>query len=344
MRAAIYNPYLDTLGGGERYTSVFAEVLAKNGYAVDMQWKDSGIKDTLEKRFGIALDGVNIVNDVKRGEGYDLCFWVSDGSIPILHARKNILHFQVPFHGVNGKSLMNKMKFFRINKVVCNSNFTKDVIDREFGIKSFVIYPPVGTLSIKPKRKENLILFAGRFSQILQSKGQDILIKAFKKLCDQGLKDWKLVIAGGTEVGVGNYIESLRKLAQGYPIEIIESPDYKTLKDLYGRAKIFWSASGFGENEKKNPEKVEHFGITVVEAMAGGAVPVVCDSGGHKEIVIDEENGFLWNITMNLIKKTRRLITNSRLLHKLALNAVNSAEKYSEISFENNIISYILQK
>ncbi|KKT32188.1 MAG: hypothetical protein UW20_C0022G0001, partial [Candidatus Woesebacteria bacterium GW2011_GWB1_44_11] len=136
MRAAIYNPYLDTLGGGERYTAAFAEVLAKNGYIVDMQWKDTGIKGALEKRFGIALDGVNIVNDVKRGDGYDLCFWVSDGSIPILHARKNILHFQVPFHGVNGKSLINKMKFFRINKVICNSNFTKNIIDKEFGIKS----------------------------------------------------------------------------------------------------------------------------------------------------------------------------------------------------------------
>ena len=344
MRAAIYNPYLDTLGGGERYTAAFAEVLAKNGYIVDMQWKDTGIKGALEKRFGIALDGVNIVNDVKRGDGYDLCFWVSDGSIPILHARKNILHFQVPFHGVNGKSLINKMKFFRINKVICNSNFTKNIIDKEFGIKSVVIYPPVDTLSIKPKRKENLILFVGRFSQILQSKGQDILIKSFKKMCDQGLKDWKLVLAGGTEVGVGNYITSLRSLAQGYPVEIIESPDYKTLKDLYGRAKIFWSASGFGENEKKNPERTEHFGITVVEAMAGAVVPVIYAAGGHREIVINEENGFLWNTTANLVKKTQSLITDPRLLHKIALNALKSAEKYSEISFENNIISGILQK
>ena len=344
MRAAIYNPYLDTLGGGERYSAVFAEVLAKNGYAVDMQWKDTGIKGALEKRFGITLDGVNVVNDVKRGDGYDLCFWVSDGSVPILHARKNILHFQVPFHGVNGKSLINKMKFFRINKVVCNSNFTKNIIDKEFGIKSVVIYPPVNTLSIKPKRKENLILFVGRFSQILQSKGQDILIKSFKRMCDKGLKDWKLVLAGGTEVGVGNYIESLRNLAQGYPVEIIESADYKTLKDLYGRAKIFWSASGFSENEGKNPERTEHFGITVVEAMAGAIVPVIYAAGGHREIVINEENGFLWNTTANLVKKTQSLITDPRLLHKIALNALKSAEKYSEISFENNIISGILQK
>ena len=203
---------------------------------------------------------------------------------------------------------------------------------------------PVDSVGIKPKRKENLILFVGRFSQILQSKGQDILIKAFKKMFNQGLKDWKLILAGGVEIGVGNYVESLRNLVQDYPVEIIESPNYKTLKDLYGQAKIFWSASGFGENEDKNPEKVEHFGITVVEAMAGGAVPVIYNSGGHKEIIVNEENGFLWNTTMNLIKKTQSLTADPKLLRKTASNAKISAEKYSENSFENNIVTNILQK
>lgn len=344
MRAAIINPYLDTLGGGERYTLTFAEVLSKNGWNVDVGWKDPSIKNKLENRFGMDLKKINFVSDVRKGDGYDLCFWVSDGSIPLMHARNNILHFQVPFHGVNGRSLMNKMKLFRVNKVVCNSNFTKNVIDKEFGIKSIVIYPPVDTKNIKSKRKENLILFVGRFSQILQNKGQDILIKAFKKMCDGGLTDWKLVLAGGAEVGVGSYIESLKKISLGYPVEILESPDYETLKDLYGRTKIFWSASGFGENEDKNPEKVEHFGISVVEAMAGGAAPVIYTSGGHKEIVVSEENGFLWNSASDLIRKTQMLIADSKLLHKMALSAKKSADKYSEASFENNVISHLLQK
>jgi glycosyltransferase involved in cell wall biosynthesis len=344
MRAAIFNPYLDTLGGGERYTCAFADVLINNGYTVDVQWKDAAIKGTLESRFGISLGGVNIVKDIKRGDGYDLCFWVSDGSIPLLRARKNILHFQVPFHGVGGRSLLNKMKLFRINTVLCNSFFTKGVIDKEYGVESMVVHPPVDTEGIKPKRKEDLILFVGRFSQILQTKGQDILIKAFKKMCDGGLRDWKLILAGGVEVGAGEYPAKLRQLALGYPVEIIESPDYKTLKDLYGVAKIFWSASGYGENESKNPEKVEHFGITVVEAMAGKAVPLVYRAGGHKEIVSEGENGFLWDTPAGLIKKSLALISDSKLLNRLGLGAKKSAEKYSGMTFENNIISKMLQK
>lgn len=196
MKAAIYNPYLDTLGGGERYTMTFAEALAKAGYKVDVQWANSNIREKLESRFGKDYSDINFVPDVKRGDSYDICFWVSDGSIPTLRARKNFIHFQVPFHHVGGNSLLNKMKFFRIDKIICNSQFTKKVIDSEYGIDSIVIYPPVPTSQIKSKRKENIILSVGRFSQLAQSKHQDVLIKAFRKLADEGFTDWKLVLAG----------------------------------------------------------------------------------------------------------------------------------------------------
>jgi glycosyltransferase involved in cell wall biosynthesis len=337
VRAAVYNPYLDTLGGGERYTLGFAGVLVENGFSVDLQWKNSDIKKVLETRFGVDLSEINIVNDIKKGDDYDLCFWVSDGSTPLLRARKNILHFQVPFHDVGGRSLLNKMKLIRINEIICNSNFTKKIIDYEYGVDSVVIYPPVDVENIKPKRKENIILSVGRFSQLEQSKGQDVLVRVFRKLYDGGLRDWKLVLAGGVEVGVGDFLERLKRLATGYPIEIIESPEFKTIKGLFGTAKIFWSASGFGENEEKNPEKVEHFGISVVEAMAGGAVPVIYKAGGHKEIVSDRINGFLWEKKGELGKKTKLLIGDKILYRKLALSGIKVSKKFGYERFESDI-------
>jgi len=44
MKAAIFNPYLDTLGGGERYTAAIAKVLADKGFRVDIAWKKKSIK------------------------------------------------------------------------------------------------------------------------------------------------------------------------------------------------------------------------------------------------------------------------------------------------------------
>lgn len=353
MKAAVFNQYLDTLGGGERYTLTFALVLKSLGYAVDVTWQDPSIrelvndkidfsiKERLEDRFGLDLEGINFVKDIKRGDGYDLCFWVSDGSIPTLRARKNLLHFQVPFHHLGSNNLLNKMKLIRVDKIICNSFFTKKIIDQEYGVESVVVYPPVPVDQIKSKRKENIILSVGRFSQLKQSKHQDVLIKAFKKLVDGGFNDWKLILAGGVEVGVDDYVDKLKKMANGYPVEIYKSPPFDVIKDLYGKAKIFWSASGYGEDEMKNPEKVEHFGIAVVESMATGAVPVVFKAGGHKEIIDDKVNGFLWETTANLVNITKSLLGKRKLLRKASLAAKDKSHSYSEHRFKEEIVSLL---
>jgi glycosyltransferase involved in cell wall biosynthesis len=336
MKAAIFDPYLDTLGGGERYCMAFAEVLVKKGWEVDVEWKEASIKEEFKKRFGSDLTGINFVNDVKKGSGYDLCFWVSDGSIPLLHSRKNILLFQIPFHDVDGRTLFNKMKLFRINYSICYSKFVKKIIDKEYGIESRVICPPVETLKIKPKRKENIIAYVGRFSQLKQSKGQDFLIKAFKKF-EKEYPDWKLILAGGSEVGAGDYINKLKKDSENHNIEIIESPDFNTLLSIYDKAKIFWCAAGFGVNEKINPEKTEHFGMTTVEAMAGGAVPLVFGAGGQKEIVEDGINGFHWSSTNELLNKTAALIKNKGSLRVFSAKARQRSAVFGYEIFEKEI-------
>jgi glycosyltransferase involved in cell wall biosynthesis len=337
MRAAIHNPYLDTLGGGERYTMSVAKKLKGLGYCVDLEWKDRSIISKLELRFGFDLKGINVVPDIKRGDGYDVCFWVSDGSIPALKSRKNILHFQVPFHNKEGGSLLNKMKLFRINHVVCNSDFTKSFIDKEYGVKSIVIYPPVATEEIKPSRKQNLILFVGRFSRLKQAKNHDVVIEAFKKFYDMGNKNWKLTLAGGVEVGVGDYLDKLSKMSVGYPISFEKSPSHRHLLNLYGKAKYFWSAVGYEIDERKEPERVEHFGITLVEAMAAGCVVFAYNAGGHKEIVESGENGFLWNDTIELIAKSAEVVEKKTLSDKLSKNAIKKSKKFSTERFEEEL-------
>lgn len=347
MKAAIKNPYLDTLGGGERYTVGVIKTLLGLGYKVDMEWEDPSIVAKLEERFGTKLDGLEIIKDINRGDGYDVCFWVSDGSIPTLRSRKNILHFQVPFHRIGGNNLLNKMKLIRVDHIVCNSNFTKKIIDHEYGVESIVVYPPVDIEKIKPKRKENIIIYVGRFSKLVQSKGQEVLIESFKNLYNDeqfketSLDGWKLVLAGGSEVGVGDRLNELRKMAEGFPIEFIENPNYPELCGLYGKAKIFWSASGFGADEESNPEKLEHFGITLVEAMSAGCVPIVYDAGGHKEIVDSNQNGFLWQNTRQLINLTKKIVKEKGLLRTISKNAINSSKKYSYEKFKEQILQII---
>jgi glycosyltransferase involved in cell wall biosynthesis len=339
MKAAIYNPYLDTLGGGERYTIAVATTLAKFGYRVVIEWSDPSIKEKIQNRFGIKLENIEFSQSVNRGDGYDLCFWVSDGSIPTLRSRKNILHFQIPFTNVKGKSLLNKMKLLRIKKIICNSNFTKKFIDKEYGVNSAVLYPPIDIKNITPKRKENIILNVARFSKLKQAKRHDVLIESFKNLKNIG--NWKLILAGGTEVGTGDYLDKLIEKSKNYPITFLENASFKEIKNLYGKAKIFWSASGYGIDDEKNPEKMEHFGITIVEAMSGGAVPIVYNGGGHKEIIKNGVNGYLWETKEALVKATDIIIKDTKVWNILSKNANIDSQKFGYERFEKELLELL---
>lgn len=352
MKAGIFDPYLDTVGGGERYAMTVVEALLKKGWQVDILWPDSEIKKKLLQKFFLNLERVNFVPysprtnnllDRNRFErSYDFLFYLSDGSIPFMFGRKNILHFQVPFKNVLRKSLRNSLKLKTIKAVVCNSFFTKTVIDKCLGIKSIVIYPPVDIEALVPQRKENIILSVGRFSQLLQGKKQDILIEVFKKLVgEDSLKEWKLILAGGSEVGSDEYLRNLQVSTEGYPIKIIENLSFSELVKLYGKAKIFWTASGYDIDEETEPERVEHFGITTVEAMAAGCVPIVQGKGGQKEIVNDGENGFLWTSAEELGEITLKTVENKELMESISANATQKSKDYSKERFYENIYNLI---
>lgn len=343
MKAGFFDPYLDTIGGGERYILTLAEYLSQKEWEVDLLWNNPELKEKLESRLNFGLNRVNFIpipknvfEKWKLSRNYDLFFWLSDGSIPLLFAKKNILHFQVPFQNVGGQSLGNKLKLKNIHKVVCNSFFTKRFIDKEFDVNSVVIYPPVDIESFKPGKKENIILTVGRFSQLLQAKRQDVLIDVFKKMCDEGLLGWKLILAGGTEIGGKIYFNQLKGEANGYPIEFLENPDFKKLQKLYGQAKFFWFATGFDIDEEKFPQKVEHFGITIVEAMASGCVPLAVGKGGPKEIMEEGKTGFFWKNEEELEKLTFKLIKKPEILKKLSQNVVKSSQGFSKESFCQN--------
>lgn len=339
MKACFFNPYLDTMGGGELYTLSFAKVLEEMGYEIFFEWENTLIKEKLKKRFWVNIDRFNFVETIKRGDNFDVCFWVSDGSVPLLYARHNFLHFQVPFLNVNGRSLINRFKFFRIEKVICNSFFTKSFIDQEYPVegKSVVIYPPVNTGAFKKGRKENIILYVGRFSNLKQRKNQHILIDAFKKFYDLGNKDFRLVLAGGSEVGAQTYLSQLKAQGKGYPIFFEENLPFEKLVALYKKAKFFWSAVGYDVDERKEPEKVEHFGITVVEAMASGCVPVVFKAGGYKEIIKEGENGYFWEDVDGLVNTTLKLLKDKKSLNMIVERAILSSYNYSYDIFKKSV-------
>jgi glycosyltransferase involved in cell wall biosynthesis len=346
MRIGIYDPYLDTLGGGERYVLSAAACLSKD-HKVEIFWDKPGLLEIAQAKLNIDLSKVTLQKNIFTPQvslnqrliitkKYDTIIYLSDGSIPWLLAKRNILLFQFPVNWVKTSFSM-RAKLTRINSIICYSDFVKYYLDKTFHKPSIVIAPPVEVFFNGSVKKENIILSVGRFTQGMNTKKQDILIAAFKNLCDNGLKDWKLIIAGSYLPDDKAFVESLEKSAKGYPIEIVANVPYTKLVSYYQKAKIYWHAAGFGEDMENYPERAEHFGITTVEAMGAGAVPVVINAGGQKEIVSDKIDGMLWDTLDELYEKTTKLITDKNVWEALSKQARIRAKDFSMERFSSKL-------
>jgi len=161
------------------------------------------------------------------------------------------------------------------------------------------------------------------------------MIDSFKKIYDENeIKDWSFYLAGGAGYGDAEYVNGLKAQAKGYPIEILPNLPFNNLKKLYSESSIYWHASGYDEVD---PAKMEHFGITTVEAMASGCVPIVINMGGQKEIVDNGKNGFLWSSPEEMESKTLDLIKNQKLMHALSKAAQEKSEDFSKEKFVDQL-------
>lgn len=310
-------------------------------HIVDIFWDDANIKAPLSRFLKIDLAKTSFVKDIFKYSffkkafatlGYNFIFVLSDGSVPVTFAAKNVLHFQVPFN-FDKPTLSTKLKLKKYHRVVCNSKFTKEFIDKSFEVNSLVIYPPVDIKSINPGQKENIIISVGRFSENqLHPKKQEVLIEVFKEVYKKH-PGWKLVLAGQAKKDDEKYLRRLKKSARGHAIKIAENISVDKLRDYYSHAKIYWHATGFGEDEQKTPEKMEHFGIATVEAQAAGAVSVVIDKGGQKEIVEDGKTGRLWTTKAQLYEATLSLIASPEELVTLSQAAVKNSRRFAKEVF-----------
>lgn len=352
MKIGIYDPYLDDIGGGEKYMMNIASCLAIE-HAVDVFWDNKRDIDEVRKRFSIDFSRVTLTKNIfnseiskleklKNSRNYDLIIVLSDGSIPLLFSKKLYLHLQQPI--IHNLSVKDKLKLRKVNKIFVNSTFTKNFIEKNYNTKCTLLYPPVSIYG-NNTIKDNLILHVGRF-RIINNKSEDykkqqFMINTFKKMINKGLKDWKLIMAISLSDKNDKRFLKMKHSAQDYPIEFLINSSKDKLWEKAGKAKIYWHATGYGENLKRNPELAEHFGISTAEAMGAGIVPVVFSAGGQKEIVENNKNGLLWVTEEEFIEKTNQLIVNKKLISKLSKEAYSRSKYFSEKNFCKRVFNLI---
>lgn len=227
-----------------------------------------------------------------------------------------------------------RMESYRVKTV--NSEFTRVWTRRRWGVECEVVHPPVD-VHFRTTEKERFILSVGRFALETEghTKSQAEMIAAFREMEDEGLRGWDYLCVGGLRDTPEHHahFERLRSLGASGATRLAANLDRSELKNLFERASIFWHASGYGRDEATDPMRVEHFGISTVEAMAAGCVPVVINRGGQSEIVEHGTTGFLWDTLAELKEYTATLVNDEALRARMAEAASAAAQRFSREAF-----------
>jgi glycosyltransferase involved in cell wall biosynthesis len=154
------------------------------------------------------------------------------------------------------------------------------------------------------------------------------------------------VLAGGLKGEDADYFSMLEKKVKDKEyVTLKANVSYEELFDLYRTSEFFWHFAGYGIDEKVHPERVEHLGMTPLEAMAAGAVTFCFGAGGPKEIIVDGKNGFLFHSEEELIRKTESVIADATLYKKIQAEAKHTVkESFTYTIFKTNVINTLLKK
>lgn len=172
--------------------------------------------------------------------------------------------------------------------IVCNSLATQEnILARIPALKSKtkVIYNGVTDVWLSPETKNNstatlTVTLVGRISRL---KGHQWTINALKPLLKSNKVN--LLFVGSPVEGQEEYLEQVETLILKnnlqHQIEII--PFTSNLKPIWNRTDIALMPS----------TEAESFGLVAAEAMLAGKAVIGSNLGGLKEIIVDNETGFL---------------------------------------------------
>jgi glycosyltransferase involved in cell wall biosynthesis len=174
-------------------------------------------------------------------------------------------------------------KYYNMMKntlVLTNSEYTRKAISNAFNIDAKILYPPVDVETFQKiasksnHQREDIILV---ISRIAPDKQIENAIEVARLIRRRGIGKG-MIIAGNLHDYDNRYYQQLKKMIDDYGlsdfVRLQTNISFSKLVELLQLAKVYF-----------HPRIDEHFGISIVEAMASGLVPIVSDIGGHTEFV-----------------------------------------------------------
>lgn len=345
------------VSGGHRVTTVcyfeFSELMVQN-------YKNAGSEVVCLQKDGLRIGGKAVflflykgLRKVVKNVEPDVVHvqYMAPGAIPILVLRllgvKNIIatahtaadiypnlrlvHF-IQKHLVRAFTcitLKAEQSFFQSSKLFdCNTIIKKR--------NHFTIYntlPDYIKISTFPKYFNSEVLTLGVVSRLERIKGMDLVIPAFAKLYEQH-KNIRLLIVG--DGSLRNEMEQqAMELGVSDVVEWKGRTEQSKLQMCYDNIDILLM-----------PSRSEGFGLTAIEGMARGCIPVVADIGGLPEVVEDGISGLLHKPEDigDIIMQIEWLISDLNCMSKISENAIKRGQVFNKERFGdliNNLYSKI---
>jgi len=217
---------------------------------------------------------------------FPLAKYLIDGGFPEYFGLIHHLHILQRSEAVRTRFLAvaknNYIRMIRNSTVLTNSEYSRRAIWNTFGTDSTVLSPPVEVerfrsavwLRRSGKKYASTILVISRLHHTKKIENAIMLAKLLKKnKIAEGM-----TIVGNLSPDSLQYYSYLKQMVKEYNlgkyVKFEVNANFGKLIDLMRRSKVYL-----------HPLPGEPFGISIVEAMSAGLIPVVPDIGGHTEFV-----------------------------------------------------------
>ena len=267
------------------------------------------------------------VNLLRTSTKYDL-FINSNIDVSPSNAAINLHYIHFPARKGNAlNAFLFRLYHENMDRFIANSRYTKYWTKRFLDTDQVeIVEPPV---IITPRtfntQKKKLILTAGRFAI---EKNLIALIDAFIS-SEYLVNNYTYHLIGALNPSEKEYFDTLKAKAKGYPVQFFVNLDRDAFSSQLDEAVLYWHGMGYEADLETYPERAEHFGMTVVEAMSYGCVPLVFDQGGPADIVQAHHCGFTWNSRETLVAQTEAILQDEVRLASLRDKAYHAARQYS---------------
>ena len=374
MIAKVAHISLNARGGAERLAVITINTLHSMGFDVELATMERPDMASIKQTYGLSNAGLDVskvsildvFNNKDETSAYDLTINTHGDILPFFRKdfskgnsivychypiARDLIELRDPTYSemlqsmarhsskgdivvdISAKARKAYSEMLEHSTVLTNSEFSRRAILDEFGIDSTLLYPPVdvdvfrtAALLSDERDDDDCILVISRFHP---SKKLENAIGLAELLKENNVGKC-MKIAGNMSPADSQYFSYLNKLVrQRHLQDFVKfelNVSFDRLLQLMRQAKVYF-----------HPMPGEPFGISTVEAISAGLIPVVYATGGHTEFVPVKYQFY------NLAQAVEAVAAALDAPESERMQLSNSTQKYSTENYAKKLEQIIIE-